>query len=393
MYYRDFQDIKLPALGFGTMRLPLKEDRKTIDEELVESMIDYAMSHGVNYFDTAWPYHDGKSESVVGSILSKYPRDSWYLATKYPGHQHMTEFNPAATFTRQLEKCRVDYFDFYLLHNICENSLDDYLDPRWGMLEYFVEQKKAGRIRHLGFSTHAKPDTLKEILDGPYGRHMEFCQIQLNYLDWTLQDAKAKIDLLAQYRIPVWVMEPVRGGYLADLGDTLNPMLKSLAPGRSIASWAFRWLQGIPGVVVTLSGMSDMEQMKDNISTFDTFSPLDDKENRLLLDIAGKLHQAAPCTSCRYCCEGCPCGLDIPVLVNAWNDLSLQFSFSPMMLLESLPEDRRPSACIGCGACSAVCPQGIHIPEIMENLGSLYEKYPKWSDICRERNALTDHEK
>ena len=393
MFYRDFKGLKLSALGFGTMRLPLKEDKKTIDEELASRMVGYAIASGVNYFDTAWPYHDGKSERVIGEILSKYPRESWYLATKYPGHQHMAKFDPADTFKKQLEKCKVDYFDFYLLHNICENSLDDYLDPKWSMLDYFVEQKRLGRIKHLGFSTHAGVDTLKSILDGPYGPHMEFCQIQLNYLDWTLQDAKSKIELLAEYGVPVWVMEPVRGGYLADLGEQGNAALKALEPGSSVASWAFRWLQSVPGVVVTLSGMSDMSQVMDNISTFESERPLSKAETALLGDIAASLHQAAPCTACRYCCAGCPCELDIPTLVKSYNDLSLQFSFAPMMMLESLPEDKRPSACLGCGACQSACPQGIEIPEIMQKLSALYDKYPKWSDICRERNALLANEK
>lgn len=229
MIYSDFQDKTLSLLGFGTMRLPLNSDG-TIDEVQVREMTRYCLEHGVNYFDTAYPYHNGDSERVIGRILSEYPRDSYYLATKYPGHQILsTGYNPAEIFEEQLAKCGVDYFDFYLLHNVYEKSMETYLDPQWGIIDYFKEQKRLGRIRHLGFSTHAQTKCLKEFLD-ICGDAMEFCQIQLNYLDWTLQDAKAKYELLTEQGIPVWVMEPVRGGRLAKLSDVNEASLKELRP-------------------------------------------------------------------------------------------------------------------------------------------------------------------
>lgn len=375
MIYNEFKGERLSALGFGTMRLPVLEDGKTIDVEQTRRMVDYAISHGINYFDTAVPYHDGKSESVIGEILSEYPREKWNLATKYPGHQHSNVFDPAATFAKQLEKCRVDHFDYYLFHNITENSLEDYLDSRWGMLEYFVEQRRLGRIRHLGMSSHASVETLRSILDGPYGKEIEFCQIQLNYLDWTLQDAAAKVKMLNDRGIPVWVMEPVRGGKLARI------------PGVPVSS-AFRWVQSIPGVTMTLSGMSDMKQMMENISIYDNMTPVTEKENAELLELAETLKKGVPCTACRYCCDGCPAGLDIPALLNAYNDLSIDFAFTPMMFIESLPEEKRPSSCLACGACSRICPQGIDIPGALAGLKELYDRYPKWSDICIERNKL-----
>ena len=235
MMTNDFQGKQLSRLGFGTMRLPTNADG-SIDEARVAEMTAYALEHGVNYFDTAYPYHGGESERVIGRVLSKYPRDSYCLATKYPGHQIIsTGYNPAEIFEEQLKKCGVEYFDFYLLHNVYEKSMEVYLDPRWGIVDYFKEQKRLGRIKHLGFSCHAETKGLKEFLDA-CGEDMEFCQIQLNYLDWTLQDAKSKYDLLTERGIPVWVMEPVRGGRLAKLSEPEEAKLKALRPEDSIAS-------------------------------------------------------------------------------------------------------------------------------------------------------------
>ena len=205
MMYYDFHGLRLSRLGFGAMRLPLAsaEPGTPIDEAQVQAMVDTAIAHGVNYFDTAYPYHSGESERVLGRALRRHPRDKWYLATKFPGHQVSERYDPAAVFEEQLRKCGVDSFDFYLLHNVYENSLQTYEDPRWGIIDYFVEQRRKGRIGHLGFSTHGREKLLRTFLDR-YGAEMEFCQIQLNYLDWTLQDAKATCALLAERGLPVW---------------------------------------------------------------------------------------------------------------------------------------------------------------------------------------------
>lgn len=387
MIYNDFKGMKLSALGFGMMRLPLLQDGKTVDRELTAAMIDYAISHGVNYFDTAVPYHSGMSEIVAGEILQRYPRESYMLADKFPGHQHAEEYDPQEVFESQLRKCRTEYFDFYLLHNVCESSADVYFDKKWGILDYFVKQKENGRIKHLGFSSHADLEMLRTILDSEYGKYMEFCQIQLNYVDWTLQKAREKVALLESYGIPVWVMEPLRGGRLASMPEEVTAEMRKLRPEESTAAWAFRWLQRIPQVKMILSGMSDMEQMKDNIRTFESFSPLNEEENSLVGTAAAGMHRAVPCTACRYCCDGCPAGLDIPVLVAAYNDLSLQFSLTPMMRLEAMPEEKRPSACLQCGSCESICPQKIAVPEVLSKLAGLYEKSPKWSEICVERAA------
>ena len=384
MLYHQFKELSLSGLGFGTMRLPLMEDGKTIDEVQFAEMISYAMEHGVNYFDTAYPYHGGMSEIVTGRALASYPRESWYLASKYPGHQIASSYDPEAVFEEQLKKCGVDYFDFYLLHNVYENSIGVYMDPRWRILEYFKEQKRLGRIRHLGFSTHARPDTLEKFLDYA-GDSMEFCQIQLNWLDWTLQEGKKKTELLNSRGIPIWVMEPLHGGRLAELSGEDTQKLRALRPGESTAAWGFRWLMNVPGVTMILSGMSTLEQMEDNVRTFSEGVPQTEEECTLLLDIAEGMKNALPCTRCRYCCEGCPMGLDIPMLIHAYNDIKFSGGMTVAMQFDALPEEKKPSACIACGACASICPQKIDIPAAMADFAGLLEKAPSWAELCRQR--------
>ncbi len=383
MLYNEACGERLSRLGFGCMRLPQTAD-KAIDENELQRMVDCAIERGVNYFDTAWPYHGGHSELAIGKALAKYPRERWYLADKYPGHQISASYDPAAIFEQQLKKCGVEYFDFYLLHNVYENSYGVYTDPKWGILDYFKEQKRLGRIKHLGFSTHARPDTLEKFLDYA-GDAVEFCQIQLNYLDWTLQDAKAKYELLTQRGIPVWVMEPLRGGRLAALGEADEARLKALRPEESIASWSFRWLQNLPNVKMVLSGMSCLAQMEDNIATYTGGAAQTPDEAAALAEIAEGLKNALPCTRCRYCCDGCPMGLDIPMLIHAYNDLKFASSMTVPMQMDALPEDKRPSNCVACGACAAVCPQKIDIPAAMAELADALSKMPSWAELCRQR--------
>ena len=383
MQYTEFQSLKLSRLGFGMMRLPVLADG-SIDEPAVAQMVDDALKNGINYFDTAHPYHGGMSELIAGKVLSQYPRKSYYLASKYPGHQYADTYNPAEIFEEQLKKCQVKYFDFYLLHNVCESSINVYLDKRWGIIDYFLEQKRLGRIKHLGFSAHGDYDNLKAFLNH-CGEHMEFCQIQLNYLDWTLQEAEKRYNLLTERHIPVWVMEPVRGGRLAKLSENAENQLLSRRPKDSAASWAFRWLQRLPNVKVILSGMSNREQMADNIHTFSAEMPLTDEEAQLLLDIARDMHQLIPCTACRYCCDGCPQELDIPALLSACNDARFAPNIAVAMRMEALPKDKLPTACIACGACSRICPQHIDIPAIMQEFSGLLSTLPSWKKICQER--------
>ena len=368
MVYRDFQDLKLSALGMGAMRLPVLDgDDAKIDQQATQEMVDYAMEHGVNYYDTAWGYHGGNSEIAMGKALSRHPRERYFLATKFPGYDLANMDKVEAIFEQQLKKCGVSYFDFYLFYNVCEMNIDAYLDPKYGIFDYLVKQKKAGRIRHLGFSAHGSYDVMKRFLDA-YGQEMEFCQIQLNYLDWSFQDAKAKVELLREHNLPVWVMEPLRGGRLARLAPADEARLKALRPQEEIPAWAFRFLQSIPGVTVTLSGMSDMAQMQANIRTFEEDKPLDGAEMQALLEIAdgmvGKI--ALPCTGCHYCVSHCPQGLDIPGLLALYNEHCFtEGGFIAPMAMMVIPEDKRPSACLGCRSCEAVCPQRIRISEAM----------------------------
>ena len=383
MIYRDFQGIKLSMLGFGTMRLPVLEDGQ-IDTALTQSMIDYALDHGVNYFDTAWPYMQNHSETVVGACLKKHPRESFYLATKFPGHMVAERYDPADIFEQQLEKCQVEYFDFDLLHNVYENSVGVYDDPRWGIVDYFVEQKKRGRIRHLGFSSHADLPCLTDFLDR-YGDKMEFCQLQFNYLDWTMQQGKEKYRLLEQRGIPLWVMEPVRGGKLAALACEDEQRLHAVRPDDSIASFGFRWLQSFDNITMVLSGMSNMEQMADNIKTFDHLDPLSDAEQDIIMEAAERMKNSVPCTACRYCVAGCPMGLDIPFLLAIDNELRFAPAMNIGMRVDALPENKRPSACIACGKCTRICPQHIDIPGEMHAMVRLLAQSPSWAQICRER--------
>lgn len=368
MIYKDFQDLKLSALGFGCMRLPQNSEKLTdINETLTEEMISYAMEQGVNYYDTAWGYHDGASETVIGRILGKYPRGNYYLATKFPGYDLANMDKAEEIFEKQLEKCGVTYFDFYLFHNVCEMNIDAYLDPKYDIYDYLMQQKQNGRIRHLGFSAHANYETMKRFLDA-YGKDMEFCQIQLNWMDWTFQNAKEKVALLNEYKIPVWVMEPLRGGKLASLSDADTAKLKALRPQEETAAWAFRFLQGIDSVTMILSGMSDFEQVQKNIQTFASDQKLNQQETDTLLGIADQMLKTntVPCTACSYCTSHCPKGLNIPSLLELYNEHNFTGGgFIAPMALSSIPKDKQPSACIGCRSCEAVCPQQIKISETL----------------------------
>ena len=368
MIYRDFQDMKLSGLGMGAMRLPVIDgDDSRIDETKTQAMVDYAMEQGVNYYDTAWGYHDGHSETVMGKALSRYPRESYYLATKFPGYDLSNMDKVEEIFEKQLEKCGVEYFDFYLFHNVCEMNIDAYLDEKYGIYEYLMKQKEAGRIRHLGFSAHGNLDVMKRFLDA-YGKDMEFCQIQLNFLDWTFQGAKEKVELLKEWNIPVWVMEPLRGGKLAKLAAEDEKALKALRPEENIPAWAFRFLQSVPGVTMVLSGMSNLQQMQDNIHTFAEEKPLTEKEMDTLLQIADGMVKkiVLPCTACHYCTSHCPQGLPIPELLALYNEHCFtEGGFIAPMALSAYPQEKLPSACIGCRSCEAVCPQQIKISEAM----------------------------
>ena len=390
MIYKPFHDLNISHLGMGNMRLPTVGERGPIDEEKARKVIEYAYEHGVNYFDTAYGYHGGESERFVGKVLNQYPRESWHLATKVPGHMmrfstgrlefsgYMTGHtvaSPAALFEEQLEKCGVGYFDFYLLHNLCETSYDFYTDEDLGVVEYLLVQKKAGRIHHLGFSAHGRAETIDKFLS--WKDCFEFVQIQLNYLDWTLQDAKRKYEVITDHGIPVIVMEPCRGGRLASLNEKADAMLKKARPNDSIASWAFRFLQSLPNVQVVLSGMTTMEQVVENVKLFSDPDPTTEEEKELLQQAIATMVSLVPCTGCRYCCDACPQGLDIPKLISMYNDASFENPFTLNFTLGAMTEEELPSACLACGACGELCPQDIDIPDIMEKFAETLANRPK----------------
>ena len=376
MHYYDFKDLKLSALGFGAMRLPVIDgDDNRVDEQAALDMVQYAYDHGINYYDTAWGYHGGNSERVMGRALARYPRESFYLADKFPGYDVSNFGKHEQIFTEQLERCGVEYFDFYLMHNVCELNIEQYLDDeRFGTISYFVEQVRAGRIRHLGFSVHGNFDTFSRFLE-KFGDVMEFCQIQLNYMDWEFQNARAKVEALRERGLAIMVMEPLRGGILISLDDEDLAPLRALRPDASAIEWAFSYVRGIDGVGTILSGMSNEEQLRQNIALFERDDSLTDEEQDALLALGRKLASAkgVPCTACHYCVSHCPMDLDIPRLLELYNEhLSRpNFAFIAPMALGAMPAEKHPSACIGCGSCSAVCPQQIDIPGALDHFAEL----------------------
>lgn len=371
MVYKEFQDLQLSALGLGNMRLPVIDgDDTKIDKEETFRMIGYAMEKGINYYDTAWGYHGGNSETVIGEALKKYPREDFYVATKFPGYDLTCFGKHEEIFCKQLEKLQMDYVDFYLFHNVCELNIEQYLDRSYGTMEYFLAQKEAGRIRHLGFSTHGSIEVVKRFLE-VYGDCVEFCQIQLNWLDWDFQDAKEKVALCKEHNLPVWVMEPLRGGKLCDLSEEATGKLKALRPEEGVPGWSFRYLQSIPEVTMILSGMSDFEQLKENIATFETDAPTNSEETKTLYEIAESMMspKILPCTACRYCIKYCPKQLDIPGFIKVYNEEMLAgYGFRAPMFVNSFPFERQPQNCSHCRMCESVCPQKLKISDMMIDL-------------------------
>ena len=398
----------------GNMRLPKIEGKgEAIDEGKAREIVEGAHASGINYFDTAYRYHAGESERFTGRVLSQFPRDSFYLATKLPGHMMVYENGkysftgllaaapsrtPAEVFEEQLERCRVDYFDFYLLHNISETSYGFYTNEDIGVIDYLLEQKKKGRIRHLGFSAHGRAETIEKFLlwsesrfprerggghtsgGGDHKGCFEIAQIQLNYLDWILQNAKRKYEVLTEHGIPVVVMEPCRGGKLASFDEKTNAMFKEARPNDSAASWAFRYAKSLPNVQVTLSGMNSPEQLKDNLKTFSDPTALTEKENAVIQEVIAVLANVIPCTGCGYCSAECPQKLDIPKLISIYNEVNNGNASIWGVLgftLKAMAKTELPASCVDCGNCKKVCPQNINVPDIMKKLAEAIEKNVK----------------
>ncbi|MGI5959919.1 MAG: aldo/keto reductase [Massiliimalia sp.] len=360
---------KVSRLGFGAMRFPLTADGE-IDEPRAEKMLDEAYHAGVNYFDTAYMYHDGKSQSFLGKVLKKYPRDSFFITNKLPIWMCDTPEDMERIFQDQLEKCQVEYFDFYLLHSLGKEHYEKC--EKFGAYE-FVRQKQAeGKIKNLGFSFHDTPDCLERICSD---HEWDFAQLQLNYLDWEYQNAKEQYAILERYNLPCIVMEPVRGGALADLAGGANEVLKAVHPDASIASWAVRFAASQPNVLVVLSGMTTEEQVADNLKTFADFKPLSDEEMEALWK-ALELHKATatvPCTACKYCID-CPAGVNIPEMFRIYNNYKLSNNANGFLEDMKAKADCDYSHCVECGICMEKCPQHIEIPERLKEIGALVEQ-------------------
>ncbi len=384
MIYSDFKGLKLSRLGFGCMRFARDPATSEIDQAQVNAMFRLALEGGVNYFDTAYPYLDGKSEVITAEALKDVPRERYFLADKFPGHSLPGPVDNIALFNISLEKCRTDYFDFYLLHNITEWSVKIYESPEYHIIPDIIKMKEAGHIRHLGFSFHGGIALLEDFLARHEGL-FEFVQIQCNYLDWTLQNAKEAYDIITRHGLGVWVMESVRGGKLARLPEAASARLRAFDPAASDASFGFRFLLDLPNAKVILSGMNALAQVEDNLNTFNSPRPLSDGERNALLDIAEDLKNGVPCTGCRYCTAGCPVELDIPYLLECYNSFRTDASLSASMRVDGLDEDKRPAACVGCGQCAHACPQHIDVPAALAELARLYDTTPKWSETSKWR--------
>lgn len=365
MEYRKLRGTEeaISLLGMGCMRFPTIGDTGEIDEAEAQKIVDYAYEHGVNYFDTAFMYHGGKSEGFIGRALKKYPRESYNLITKMPGWEIKEPSDVERILNLQLSRCGVDYFDFYLCHSVRENNFAFYEDNH--VFEFLTEMKKQGKVRHIGFSFHDTPEVLEKVIDKyPW----EFVQIQLNYLDWELQDAKRQYEIIKSRGIQCIIMEPVRGGALADLCPEANRLLLQAQPDKSIASWAIRYAASLDNVLTVLSGMTSMEQVQDNVATLSKFAPLTDTERSVLdkaLDVYKK-KDTVPCTGCRYCMD-CPFGVDIPGVFAAFNEYVIDRKEQPFLEAYAALEKEKASAeyCKSCGKCMKLCPQAIEIPEKM----------------------------
>ncbi|MDR1192911.1 MAG: aldo/keto reductase [Peptococcaceae bacterium] len=363
---------RISLLGFGCMRLPQKgEKAEEIDEEKGQAMVDYALGHGVTYFDTAYPYHNGASELFIGKALSRYPRESFQLASKLPTWLLKSAADVDRYLNEQLEKCQTAYFDYYLVHSLAEGTYPKV--AAYNVYERLREKQREGKIRRLGFSFHDKPALLEKIV-GDYD--WDFAQIQLNYLDWELLAAKEQYEILTRAGLPVIIMEPVRGGALATLSAKSAEIFKKANADVSVASWALRYAASLPNVLTVLSGMTTLEQVRDNVRTMSDFRPLTEGERLVIDEALAAYRQSAtiPCTACRYCMD-CPSGVDIPKVFAIYNRYMIdEFAFGFQGDYRILGEEKQAHNCAGCGVCAGHCPQAIPIPEWMKKVTALAEE-------------------
>ena len=367
MIFKPYKNITLSCLGMGNMRLPLvagSNDKSDYPE--AHKILDKALASGINYYDTAHVYNGGDSERCLGEWIKNQDRDKFYVATK---------FNIGACkdykgmFEEQLKRLQTDRIDFYLIHCILDGNVDEYINS--GAIEYFEEQKKKGRITYLGFSSHASPATLKRFADL---RDWDFAQIQLNYYDWLYETTKEEYEILHERNIPIVVMEPVRGGKLADLTPAPAAILKEAHPEWTSASWALRFVKSLPGIQVILSGMSTMDQLLNNLETFDKEEAFTDEDKETLFKAGRALRNDlyVPCTACRYCTDNCPMGINIPEYLKFLNAYKIEGKWG-LQGIDKVDSEGAPADCIACGACMGHCPQGIEIPKFMSELAAAME--------------------
>ena len=390
MVYKQFKDKMLSSLGFGAMRFPATAPGYGAPIEYKEAtqMLEYAFENGINYYDTSYFYHDGDSERFLGKTMARFPRDKWHIASKIPGNLMKYEngqlevsgkkfASPLEVFEFQMDRCSVDYFDFYLLHNVSESTYGIYTNEELGIVDTLVELKAKGLVKHLGLSSHGRHDTIDAFLRYLKSRgssDFEFCMIQLNYMDWVLQEANKKHITITKHGLGVFVMEPLRGGSLSKLSPQATDLLVAARPLDSPSRWAFRYLQGIPNIPVILSGMSNMDQLKENIETFSKHEPLCDSEMDILNKVRETLTDMLPCTDCKYCMEECPVGLNIPLLLTMYDEARFEIGWYLQAAIRALKDSEKPEACTSCGKCAPLCPQNIDIPHMLKEFSGLLQK-------------------
>lgn len=367
---RKYRDIEVPLLALGCMRLPMRNGE--IDQQELDRMVDYCMEHGANYFDTAYMYVDSKSELAIGKSLKRYKREDFILADKSPIYKMKTREDVREIFDEQLKKCQVEYFDFYMCHNINKNTVDTYRNV--AMYDELVKLKKEGKIKYLGFSFHGTPDILREVVKE---HKWDFAQLQINYLDWDVVKAKEQYDIVQAEGIPVIVMEPLRGGGLVNLSDKALAKLKEHYPDTTPASFGLRWAASRKNVVTVLSGMSNLQQVKENIQTFIDYKEMTEDEIKVADEISKIIQSQGEinCTACKYCMEVCPRGINIPAAFALYNQYKISKSkMSFTMYYDTLSEAEQPDACIKCGLCSKNCPQNLDIPALLTKIADEYKK-------------------
>ncbi|HOO26422.1 MAG TPA: aldo/keto reductase [Clostridiales bacterium] len=370
-----FKGLERPVslLGLGCMRFPVigGEDSK-IDYEKAQEIVDYSLEKGINYLDTAHGYHGGESQVFLGEALKKYPRESYHLATKMPMWGVNKSEDLSEIFALQQKRLQTDYFDFYLLHALDAEKYEKVL--KFKAYDFVSKLKDEGKVKNIGFSFHDSPEVLEKIASS---HKWDFAQLQINYVDWEAQRAREQYEILQKYDILVIIMEPVRGGALANPGPRAEKLLKQARPDKSIASWALRYAASRPGVLTVLSGMSNMDQLEDNIETLLNFEPLTPADYDLLNEVAKafKHKDLIPCTACRYCMQDCPNGIDIPGVFTIYNrfvnDGDEKAFINDYM---TIAESERAQNCIECHNCKPYCPQFIEIPEKLKHISEFSEK-------------------